>query len=169
MSLSISLSQCFHFMHCLVANQCIGRGGKRPVVKLCSPYLGKMIGVDSCVFFIFTTRVGLKTRLNGVKSIFFEQKKKSIFLQSDPRSPVFDPVRVNRVREANDSAFRTLDFGVGISWLRGHPQGPESRGLSNSGGWLPATSGFKFMAQVSLALPYPEPLRVTGPLPAFGL
>ena len=102
-----------------------------------------------------------------MKSIFFEQKKKSIFLQSDPRSPVFDPVRVNRVREANDSAFRTLDFGVGISWLRGHPQGPES--LSTSGGWLPATSGFKFMAQVSLALPYPEPLRVTGPLPAFGL
>ena len=29
-----------------------------------------------------------------------------------------------------------LDFGVGSSWLRGHPQGPES----NSGRWLPATS-----------------------------
>ena len=32
-----------------------------------------MIGVDSCVFLIVTTRVGLKTRLNGVKSIRFEQ------------------------------------------------------------------------------------------------
>jgi len=34
------------------------------------------------------------------------------------------------------SKFWTLDFGVGSSWLRGHPQGPET----NSGGWLPATS-----------------------------
>ena len=57
----------------------------------------------------------------------------------------------------------SLDFGVGISWLRGHPQDPKS----NSGGWLPATSGF--MAQVSLALPSPEPLRVTGPLPSLVL
>ena len=45
-----------------------GRGGNRPVVKLCSPYprlfffgITDMIGVDSCVFLIFTTRVGLKT------------------------------------------------------------------------------------------------------------
>ena len=37
-----------------------------------------MLGVDSCVFLIFTTRVGLKTRLNGVKSIFFEQSQKVI-------------------------------------------------------------------------------------------
>jgi hypothetical protein len=35
-----------------------------------------MLGVDSCVFLIFTTRVGLKTRLNGVKSICFEQSRK---------------------------------------------------------------------------------------------
>ena len=27
------------------------RGGKRPVVKLCSPYCFNMLGVDSCVFF----------------------------------------------------------------------------------------------------------------------
>ena len=59
------------------------RGGKRPVVKLCSPYprlfffgITDMIGVDSCVFLIFTTKVGLKTRLNGVKSIRFEQCRK---------------------------------------------------------------------------------------------
>jgi hypothetical protein len=39
-----------------------------------------------------------------------------------------------------------FDFGVGSSWLRGHPQGPES----NSGGWLPATSDV--IAQVSRAL-----------------
>jgi len=45
-----------------------------------------------------------------------------------------------------------LDFGVGSSWLRGHPQGPES----NSGGWLPATSDV--IGQVSPALSYPEPL-----------
>jgi len=32
--------------------------------------------VDSCVFLIFTTRVGLKIRLNGVKSICFEQSRK---------------------------------------------------------------------------------------------
>ena len=36
----------------------------------------KTLGVDSCVFLIFTTRVGLKTRLNGVKSIRFEQCRK---------------------------------------------------------------------------------------------
>ena len=57
----------------------------------------------------------------------------------------------------------TLDFGVGSSWLRGHPQAPES----NSGGWLPATSDV--IAQVSPALSYPEPLRVTGPLPSIVL
>ena len=44
---------------------------------LSSVILLNMIGVDSCVFLIFTTlRVGLKTRLNGVKSIFFEQSQK---------------------------------------------------------------------------------------------
>jgi len=32
-----------------------------------------MLGVDSCVFLIFTTRVGLKTRLNQVKSIRYAQ------------------------------------------------------------------------------------------------
>ena len=42
--------------------------------------------------------------------------------------------------------YEVLDFGVGSSWLRGHPQGPES----NSGGWLPATSDV--IAQVSRAL-----------------
>ena len=42
----------------------IARGGNRPVVKLCSPYprlfffgITNMLGVDSCVFLIFTTRV----------------------------------------------------------------------------------------------------------------
>jgi len=57
----------------------------------------------------------------------------------------------------------SLDFGVGSSWLRGHPQGPES----NSGGWLPATSDV--IAQVSPALPEPRAFRVTGPLPSLGL
>jgi hypothetical protein len=32
--------------------------------------------LDSCIFLIFTTRVGLKTRLNEVKSIRFEQCRK---------------------------------------------------------------------------------------------
>ncbi len=56
------------------------RGPNRPVVNLCSPYprlfffgITSMLGVDSCVFLTFTTRVGLKTRLNGVNSIRFEQ------------------------------------------------------------------------------------------------
>jgi len=44
---------------------------------------------------------------------------------------------------------------VTLAW---HPQGPES----NSGRWLPATSDV--IAQVSPALSYPEPLRVTGSL-----
>ena len=57
----------------------------------------------------------------------------------------------------------SLDFGVGSSWLRGHPQGPES----NSGGWLLATS--YVIAQVSPAFSYPEPLLVTGPLPSIVL
>ena len=57
----------------------------------------------------------------------------------------------------------TLDFGVGSSWLRGHPQVPES----NSGGWLPATSDV--IPQVSPALSYPEPMRVTGPLQSLVL
>ena len=30
---------------------------------------------ESCIFLIFTTRVGLKTRLNGVKSILFEKSR----------------------------------------------------------------------------------------------
>ena len=45
------------------------RGPNRPVVKLCSPYrrlfffdITDVIGVDSCVFLIFTTRVGLSQR-----------------------------------------------------------------------------------------------------------
>ena len=41
-----------------------------------SSYSFHMLGMDSCVFLIFTTRVGLKTRLNGVKSIFFEKSRK---------------------------------------------------------------------------------------------
>ena len=60
----------------------LGRGPNRRVVKLCSPYprlfffgITNMIGVDSCVFLIFTTRVGLNTRLNGVKLILFEQSR----------------------------------------------------------------------------------------------
>jgi hypothetical protein len=36
----------------------------------------KRSGVDSCVFLIFTTRICLKTRLNGVKSICFVQSRK---------------------------------------------------------------------------------------------
>jgi hypothetical protein len=49
------------------------RGPNRPVVKL---FFLKRSGVDSCVFLIFTTRVGLKPRLNGVKLIRFEQYRK---------------------------------------------------------------------------------------------
>ena len=59
-------------------------GGKRPVVKVCSPYPRllsfQVIGVDSCVFFIFTTRVDLNTRLNGVKSIRFEPCRKLVYV-----------------------------------------------------------------------------------------
>jgi len=50
--------------------------GSKIMFSLSSVILFNMIGVDSCVFLIFTTRVGLKTRLNGVKSIFFEQSQK---------------------------------------------------------------------------------------------
>jgi hypothetical protein len=55
--------------------------GERPQSTGSKPYprlffFGITIGVDSCVFLIFTTRVGLKTRLNGVKSICFEQFRK---------------------------------------------------------------------------------------------
>ncbi len=39
-----------------------------------------MIGVDSCVFLIVTTRVGLKTRLNGVKSVCLGRRL-ALFLQ----------------------------------------------------------------------------------------
>ena len=62
------------------------RGPNRPVVKkgkivfslsrLFFFGITDMLGVDSFFFLIFTTRVGLKTRLNGVKSICFEQSRK---------------------------------------------------------------------------------------------
>ena len=48
-----------------------------PIDRLGSKvFLFKTLGVDSCVFLIFTTRVGLKPRLNGVKVIRFEQSRK---------------------------------------------------------------------------------------------
>jgi hypothetical protein len=47
--------------------------GSKIMFSLSSVILFNMIGVDSCVFLIFTTRFGLKTRLNGVKSIRFEK------------------------------------------------------------------------------------------------
>jgi hypothetical protein len=50
--------------------------GSKIMFSLSSVILSDMLGVDSCVFLIFTTRVGLKTRLNGVKSIFFVQSRK---------------------------------------------------------------------------------------------
>jgi len=41
-----------HFANCQAPKiSVLPRGEKRPVVKLCSPYLGYMLGVDSCVFF----------------------------------------------------------------------------------------------------------------------
>jgi len=59
-----------------------GRGEKRPVVKLCSPYprlffFGntKTLGVDSCVFLIFTTRVDQKNGSTLVKLILFEKSR----------------------------------------------------------------------------------------------
>ena len=50
--------------------------GSKPYPRLFFFGITNMLGVDSCVFLIFTTRVGLKTRLNGVKSICFEQSRK---------------------------------------------------------------------------------------------
>jgi hypothetical protein len=48
--------------------------------------------LDSCDFLIFTTRVGLKTRLNGVKSICFEQFRKfwsTFFVRKESISVLF--------------------------------------------------------------------------------
>ena len=45
-------------------------------------FLNARSGVDSCVFLIFTTRVGLKTRLNGVKLILFEQSRVELEFES---------------------------------------------------------------------------------------
>ena len=50
--------------------------GSKILFSLSSVILFRKRGVDSCVFLIFTTRIGLKTRLNGVKSICFEQFRK---------------------------------------------------------------------------------------------
>ena len=69
------------------------RGGKRPVVKggKILFYLSRLICSEwiPAFFLIFTTRVGLKTRLNGVKSIRFEQCRKfwSCFLFEKNRFP----------------------------------------------------------------------------------
>ena len=53
------------------------RGPNRPVVKPCSPYprcfLFKCSEWNPAFFLIFTTRVCLKTRLNGVKSTLFRK------------------------------------------------------------------------------------------------
>ena len=59
--------------------ECRERGettGSKIMFSLSSVILFQTLGVDSCVFLIFTTRVGLKTRLNGMKSIFFEHSRK---------------------------------------------------------------------------------------------
>ena len=50
--------------------------GSKTMFSLSSVILFRKRGVDSCIFLIFTTRVDLKTRLNGVKSIRFEQCRK---------------------------------------------------------------------------------------------
>ena len=50
----------------------------------------------------------------------------------------------------------SLDFGVGSSWLRWHPQGPES----NSGRWLPATSNV--MARFPRLFPIRNPCEIRG-------
>jgi hypothetical protein len=50
--------------------------GGKTMFSLSSVILFRKRGVDSCIFLIFTTRVDLKTRLNGVKSIQFEQCRK---------------------------------------------------------------------------------------------
>ena len=61
------------------------------------------------------------------------------------------------------STGRSLDFGVGSSWLRGHPQGPET----DSGRWLPATSDVIQVAQVSPGSPSPIRLVTLSGTPAY--
>jgi len=74
--------------------------GSKSMFSLSSVILFKMIGVDSCVLLVFTTRVGLDTRLNGLKSILFEQSRVEFQFHELGHSARFQPLPYSPFRRA---------------------------------------------------------------------